>query len=192
MTAGSGVLHKEYHEESFSRNGGLLHMLQLWIDLPKKNKMTNPKYQTISKENMTTINLPNNFGEIKLISGEFKGIKGPATTFSPINLYNVYFKNFGKITLNEPNDFNTGILVISGKLHINGEYFEENDFILFNNVPGDINVLSITETSLFLVLSGKPLNQSVFANNAFVMNTKEDLTQACEDFKNGKFGVFNF
>lgn len=192
MTAGSGVLHKEYHEENFSKNGGVLHMIQLWIDLPSKDKMTHPKYQSISKNDMGIITLPNNFGEIKIISGNVKGIKGPANTFSPINLYNVDLKNFGKVTLTEPSDFNTGILIIGGKVNINGKDFEENDFILFDNVDGEIDVSSVTETSLFLVLSGKPLNQPVIAGGPFVMNTEEELLQAYKDFESGKFGTFNF
>lgn len=192
MTAGSGVLHKEYHEENFSKNGGVLHVIQLWVDLPSEDKMTHPKYQSISKNDMGIITLPNNFGEIKIISGNVKGIKGPANTFSPINLYNVDLKNFGKVTLTEPSDFNTGILIIGGKVNINGKDFEENDFILFDNVDGEIDVSSVTETSLFLVLSGKPLNQPVIAGGPFVMNTEEELLQAYKDFESGKFGTFNF
>ncbi|CUP86741.1 pirin family protein [Clostridium baratii] len=193
MTAGSGVLHKEYHEENFSKNGGILHMIQLWVNLPKKDKMTHPKYQSISKDDMGIYKLNNDYGEIKIIAGEVNGVKGPASTFSKINLYNVALKNFGKTVLSEPSNFNTGILVIGCKVKVNDEKtFEENDFILFDNVEGKISVESITETSLFIVLSGEPLNEPVASDGPFVMNTNEELLQAYDDFESGKFGTFNF
>lgn len=193
MTAGSGVLHKEYHEDEFSKTGGVLHMVQLWVNLPKKDKMTHPKYQSITKNDMGIYKIPNDFGEIKIIAGEVKGVKGPASTFSPINLYNVDLKNFGTVTLSEPSNFNTGILVIGGKVRVNdNKTFEENDFILFDNVDGDIKIESITETSLCLVLSGEPLNEPVVSYGPFVMNTEEEIDKAYNDFESGKFGTFNF
>ena len=192
MTAGSGVLHKEYHEDEFSKTGGVLHMIQLWVNLPQKDKMTHPKYQSITKEQMGIYKIPNDFGEIKIIAGEVKGVKGPASTFSPINLYNVDLKNFGTVTLSEPSNFNTGILVVGGKVRVNNKDFEENDFILFDNVEGDIKVESLTETSLFLVLSGEPLNEPVVTYGPFVMSTEAEIDEAYNDFESGKFGTFNF
>ena len=131
MTAGSGVLHKEYHEEEFSKKGGILHMIQLWVNLPSKHKMTNPKYQAITKEDIATYELDNNGGEIRVIAGEVKGVKGPADTFSKINIYNVDMRNNARVSLNEPSNFNTGMLIISGEIKINDEsVYKENDFIL--------------------------------------------------------------
>lgn len=193
MTAGSGVLHKEYHEEEFSKNGGTLHMIQLWVNLPSKYKMTNPKYQTITKEDIATYQLDNNGGEIRVIAGEVNGVKGPADTFSKINIYNVDMKNNARLSLNEPSDFNTGMLIISGEIKINdGSVYKENDFILFDNVEGDIILESISENSLAIVLSGEPLNEPVIAHGPFVMNTEQEITKAYEDYNLGKFGSFNF
>lgn len=193
MTAGSGVLHKEYHETEFSKNGGILHMIQLWVNLPKKDKMVHPKYQSISKGDMGIYKIPENNGEIKIISGEVKGVKGPATTFSKINLYNVNLKNYGVVCLDEPSNFNTGILVINGRVKVNDErIFDEGEFILFDNVEGEIKIASISEESLFLVLSGEPLNEPVVADGPFVMNTEREISQAYNDFEDGKFGTFNF
>lgn len=193
MTAGSGVLHKEYHETEFSKNGGVLHMIQLWVNLPKKDKMVNPRYQTILKDNMGIYKIPENQGEIKIISGEVKGVKGPANTFSKINLYNVNLKNNGCVTLDEPSNFNTGMLVINGKVKVNDDkVFDEGEFILFENVEGSIKVESISEESLFLVLSGEPLNEEVVADGPFVMNTEREIVEAYNDFQDGKFGTFNF
>lgn len=193
MTAGSGVLHKEYHEEEFSKNGGILHMIQLWINLPSKHKMTKPKYQPISKEDIATYKLDNNGGEIRVIAGEVKGVKGSADTFSKINIYNVDMKNNARVSLNEPSNFNTGILIINGEIKINdGSVYKENDFILFDNVEGDIILESISENSLAIVLSGEPLNEPVIAHGPFVMNTEEEIIKAYEDYNLGKFGLFNF
>ena len=193
MTAGSGVLHKEYHEEEFSKNGGILHMIQLWVNLPSKHKMTKPKYQPITKEDIATYKLDNDKGEIRVIAGEVKGVKGPADTFSKINIYNVDMKNHARVSLNEPSNFNTGMLIINGEVKINdGSVYKENDFILFDNVEGDIILESVSENSLVIVLSGEPLNEPVIAHGPFVMNTEEEIIEAYEDYNLGKFGPLNF
>lgn len=193
MTAASGVLHKEYHEEEFSKNGGVLHMVQLWVNLPKDKKMSEPKYQTLLKENMGTLKLEDDKGEVRIVSGEFNGVKGPASTFTDINLYNIKLKNEGKITLNEPGHFNTAILVLKGKVKINNEKnCVEDDFILFDNVEGEILVEGISDDSLILVLSGKPIKENIVAYGPFVMNTVNEIHEAYEDFENGKFGTMNF
>ena len=155
--------------------------------------MVNPRYQTILKDNMGIYKIPENQGEIKIISGEVKGVKGPANTFSKINLYNVNLKNNGCVTLDEPSNFNTGMLVINGKVKVNDDkVFDEGEFILFENVEGSIKVESISEESLFLVLSGEPLNEEVVADGPFVMNTEREIVEAYNDFQDGKFGTFNF
>lgn len=193
MTAASGVLHKEYHEDEFSKNGGVLHMVQLWVNLPKDKKMSEPKYQTLLKENMGTLKLEDDKVEVSIVSGEFNGVKGPASTFTDINLYNIKLKNEGKITLNELGNFNTAILVLKGKVKINNEKnCVEDDFILFDNVEGEILVEGISDDSLILVLSGKPIKENIVAYGPFVMNTVNEIHEAYEDFENGKFGTMNF
>jgi len=193
MTAASGILHKEYHEKEFNNKGGTLHMIQLWVNLPKDKKMTEPKYQTLLKENMGILKLDNNQGEISIISGEVNGVKGPASTFTKINLYNVNLKNHGKTILSEPSNFNTGILVLKGEVKINNDTeAKEKDFILFDNVQGNIVVESVTEESLFIVLSGEPIDEPIASHGPFVMNTTEEIYQAYEDFRNGKFGIEEF
>ena len=190
MTAGSGVLHKEYHEKEFSKNGGILHMIQLWVNLPKEHKMTKPKYQPISKEKIGVYKLDNDEGEIRVIAGDVKGVKGPASTFTKMNIYNVDIKNHGKVVLNEPGDFNTGLLILNGEIKINdGSIYKKNDFVLFDNVDGDIILESISENSLVIVLSGEPINEPIVSHGPFVMNTVEEIYEAYEDFRNGKFGT---
>lgn len=193
MTAASGIMHKEYHEEEFGKNGGTLHMIQLWVNLPANKKMSEPKYQTLLKENMGALKLEDNQGEISIIAGEAQGVKGPASTFTNINLYNVNLKNKGKITLNEPNNFNTGIMVLKGDVKVNGDKVaKEKDFVIFNNEEGDILVESLTENSLFVVLSGEPINEPIQSHGPFVMNTREELYEAYDDLRDGKFGTTEF
>lgn len=193
MTAASGILHKEYHEKEFSESGGILHMIQLWVNLPKSEKMSEPKYQTLLKENMGAFKLDNNQGKVSIIAGEFNGIKGPASTFTNINIYNINLKNYGKTILKEPGNFNTGILVLKGEVKINENHTcKESDFIIFDNIDGDISVQSVTEESLFVVLSGEPIYEPIVSHGPFVMNTVDEIYQAYEDFRNNKFGVENF
>lgn len=193
MTAASGIMHKEYHETEFSKNGGTLHMIQLWVNLPKDKKMIEPKYQPLLKEDMGTFELDNNQGEVSIIAGEFEGVKGPASTFTNINIYNVNLRNYGKIVLREPGDFNTGILVLKGEVKVNeNKICKETDFILFENMEGIISVESITEDALFIVLSGEPINEPIVSYGPFVMNTMEEIYEAYEDFRNNKFGTENF
>ena len=193
MTAASGIMHKEYHETEFSKNGGIFHMVQLWVNLPKDKKMIEPKYQPLLKEEMGILKLDNDKGEISIIAGEVNGGKGPANTFTNINLYNINLKNYGNTTLSEPKNFNTAILILKGEAKVNEDKIcKEGDFIVFENVEGEILLESLTEESLFLVLSGEPINEPVVSHGPFVMNTLGEILNAYEDFRNNKFGTENF
>ncbi|MCH1962133.1 pirin family protein [Clostridium perfringens] len=193
MTAASGIMHKEYHETEFSKNGGIFHMVQLWVNLPKDKKMIEPKYQPLLKEEMGVLKLDNDKGEISIIAGEVKGVKGPANTFTNINLYNINLKNYGNTTLSEPQNFNTAILILKGEVKVNEDKIcKEGDFIVFENGEGEILLESFTEESLFLVLSGEPINEPVVSHGPFVMNTLGEILDAYEDFRNNKFGTENF
>ncbi|EHK2327820.1 pirin family protein [Clostridium perfringens] len=193
MTAASGIMHKEYHETEFSKNGGIFHMVQLWVNLPKDKKMIEPKYQPLLKEEMGVLKLDNDKGEISIIAGEVNGVKGPANTLTNINLYNINLKNYGNTTLSEPKNFNTAILILKGEAKVNEDKIcKEGDFIVFDNVEGKILLESLTEESLFLVLSGEPINEPVVSHGPFVMNTLGEILDAYEDFRNNKFGTENF
>lgn len=193
MTAASGIMHKEYHETEFSKKGGILHMVQLWVNLPKDKKMIEPKYQPLLKEEMGILKLDDNKGEISIIAGEVNGVKGPASTFTNINLYNVNLKDYSNTILHEPGNFNTAVLILKGEVKINKDKIcKEGDFIIFDNVDGEILVESLTEESLFLVLSGEPINEPVVSHGPFVMNTLGEICDAYEDFRNNKFGTENF
>ena len=188
MTAASGILHKEFHEKEFSKKGGPFQMVQLWVNLPAKYKMSTPKYQPITHDQMGTYGLPGNGGKVEVIAGDFMNVKGPATTFSPIQMYNGKLKKGSEIEFSFPPEYNTGILVIEGKITVNGSSaIPADNFILFKN-EGEKIVVKAEEDSIFLVLSGEPINESIAAYGPFLMNTHEELEQAVSDYNRGKFG----
>jgi len=192
MTAAAGIMHKEYHEKEFSKQGGVFHMIQLWVNLPAKDKFAEPGYQAITKEQMGKVSLPDEKGGITIVAGAFKGVKGPAKTFTPMNIYTVELKQGGAVTLNEPANFNFGMLILSGEVKVNGRAGKEKDFVLFKNEEGEAVIEAASNDVKIFVLSGEPINEPIAAGGPFVMNTREELRQANEDFNNGKFGTFDF
>jgi len=187
MTAGAGVLHKEYHEKEFSLKGGIFQMVQLWVNLPAKFKMTPAKYQAIENKEMTKVLLDDGKSFVELIAGEYNGIKGPAYTFSPVNLFNAKLIRGAKANFNFIKKYNTGMLVIEGEVKINdSKTAPENNFILFGH-DEDI-VIEAVEKSVILILSGEPINEPIASYGPFVMNTETEIRQAYEDYNNGKFG----
>ena len=187
MTAASGVLHKEFHETEWAKQGGIFQMVQLWVNLPAKDKMRAPKYQAIKNSDMTKVDLGEN-GFVEVIAGEYKSQKGPASTFSPVNLMNAKLKKGGKADFSFPANFNTAALVVEGSISVNGEKNVPTDhFILFKN-EGENFIIEATEDAVVLVISGEPLNEPIFPHGPFVMNSREEIIQAFEDFNTGKFG----
>lgn len=188
MTASSGLLHKEYHEESFSKAGGLFQMVQLWVNLPAKYKMTPPKYQEIANTSMGKHILAADKGTIEVIAGEYSSTKGPAFTFTPMQVYNARLKNRAVVDLHFPATYNTGILMVEGSAIINGEAVATDHFVLFSN-DGELITVTATEDAILLVLSGEPINEPIAQYGPFLMNTREELEQAISDVSAGKFGV---
>ncbi len=188
MTAASGLLHKEYHEEEFSRQGGFFQMAQLWVNLPAKYKMTPPKYQEITHAIMGKYELPSEKGVVEIIAGEYKGVKGPASTFTPIHVYNARLKKGAEVELGFPANFNTGILSVEGSATINEKAVLADHFILFKN-DGESIQIKASEDAVLLVLSGEPIDEPIAQYGPFLMNTWQELEQAIDDVNAGKFGV---
>jgi len=187
MTAGSGLLHKEYHEQEYNRTGGPFQMVQLWVNLPSKDKMTEPKYQAITNSEMGRVGLPNG-GEVEIIAGTFGGVKGPASTFTSVHLYNLKPKKGEKIELSFPSGYTTAILAIEGSALINGEQkLPTNNLALFGLTGEDITVEAL-EDGIFLLMSGEPLNEPIAQYGPFLMNTNLEIAEAIDDFRTGKFG----
>ena len=188
MTAASGVLHKEYHEENFSRQGGDFQMVQLWVNLPAKFKMSDPKYQSITNAELGKFSLPGNAGVVEVIAGQYKNVKGAASTFSPVNLLNARLNKGGKAEFSFPASCNTALLVIEGSIIVNGSENVPTDHLLLFENEGDNFSIEAEENSVVLVLSGEPINEPIAAHGPFVMNTRQELVEAFQDFSEGKFG----
>ena len=187
MTAGSGLLHKEYHETEYSKTGGPFQMVQLWVNLPAKDKKTTPKYQELTNQKMGRHLLADGKSYIEVIAGSFEGTKGPAFTFTPMEVYNARLQAGGKATLTLPASYNTGILVIQGSAQINGQQVAADHFVLFKN-DGEEIILEANEDSILLVLSGDPIDEPIAAHGPFLMNTWPEVEQAIQDVNAGKFG----
>lgn len=189
MTAASGVLHQEFHEENFARQGGDFHMVQLWVNLPAKDKAGPPKYQALSGDQMGRYRLENNAGEVEVIAGNYKGIAGPATTFSPLHVYHARLKAGGQADFSFPAAYNTALLVIAGSISINDTHVVPADHLAkFENIGADFT-LSASEDAVVLILSGQPIGEPIAAHGPFVMNTREELAAAFLEYQEGKFGV---
>lgn len=188
MTAGSGLLHKEYHEKEFSKKGGTFQMVQLWVNLPAKNKKTKPKYQEISNDMMGRHYFSDGKSFLEVIAGKYEETEGPATTFTPMHVYNGRLKKGSGVQLNFPANYNTGILVAEGSVTINEEEVRSDHFVLFNNDGEQINIVA-AEDSVVLILSGEPIDEPIAAYGPFLMNTWQEVEQAIEDANRGKFGV---
>lgn len=188
MTAAGGILHKEFHEKEWSKEGGEFQMVQLWVNLPAKNKQDKPGYQNLSNANIARVQLPDNSGEVEVIAGEYNGVKGSAKTFSPVHLLNAKLKKGAKTTFSFPAAYTTALLVIEGSAAINdGENVPTDHFAMFKR-DGDTFTVEATDDAVVLILSGEPLQEPIAAHGPFVMNTKDELVQAFNDFNTGKFG----
>lgn len=187
MTAASGVLHKEFHESEWSKNGGEFQMVQLWVNLPAEHKMSAPKYQALENNAIPKVDVDGGLGYVEVVAGEYKGTKGAASTFTPVNLFNAKLKTTAKVEFDIPADYNTGLLILEGSVKVKGQDVATDHFVLFEN-NGEKIAVEATEDALVLVLSGQPINEPIAAYGPFVMNTEDEIKQAFRDFQTGKFG----
>ncbi len=188
MTAASGILHKEYHEESFSKKGGPFQMVQLWVNLPAKDKMSLPKYQGVKQKDLQKFTLPENAGIIEVIAGNFNGKQGSVSTFSPIEMYNARLVKGAKVALSFPKNFNTAFVMIEGSIKVNDTEIAKTDQMVHFNNDGETINLEALDNSIVLVLSGEPINEPIASYGPFLMNKPEEIQQAIADYNEGKFG----
>ncbi len=190
MTAGAGILHKEFHEREFSKKGGLFEMIQLWVNLPKKNKLAPPKYQALVSSKMNKVVLPGDSGVVNVIAGNMNDVTGSASTFTDINLFDIRLHQNGIMETSIPAVHNTAILIVEGSAEINGQNAGTHDLVLFKNDGGSVTI-NAHEMSVMLLLSGEPINEPIAQYGPFVMNTQLELQETLEEYKAGKFGVLN-
>ncbi len=188
MTAASGVVHEELHELAWAREGGTLQMIQLWVNLPKSLKMSAPRYQTLLNEDIPQANLGEQSGVLRVIAGEYEGLKGPAKTFTPVHLYDLKLVAGHRSELSLPVGYNTGFFVLSGGLVLNGSQKVGEAEMALCDPQGTQVDLEATEETRLLVLSGEPILEPVARMGPFVMNTEEELVQAVNDYRAGRMG----
>jgi len=188
MTAGAGILHKEYHEQEFSKKGGPFEMVQLWVNLPKRDKLTAPHYQSITAAQMGKVELADGQGHVNVIAGTFNGVTGPTATYTPVNLFDLRLKKGGAVSTSLPAGHNTALLLVNGSANVNGQPAPEHSFVLFANEGEEITITA-SEDAVILLLSGEPLNEPIASYGPFVMNTQEEIVESIREVQAGKFGV---
>ncbi|WP_426205186.1 pirin family protein [Pseudomonas sp. TWP3-1] len=188
MTAASGILHEEFHSTDFARTGGTLEMVQLWVNLPAKDKMAAPAYQTILDGDIPNIALKDDAGSLRLIAGEFDGHTGPSRTFTPIDLWDLRL-NAGKLlTLDLHDGRNTALVVLRGAVRINDQQVAAaGQLVLFERAGHELT-LQAEADAMVLVLSGEPIDEPIVGHGPFVMNSEQEIHQAFADFQSGRFG----
>lgn len=189
MTAGSGIIHEEFHSKNFSKKGGLFEMVQLWVNLPAKDKNTPPRYQHLAKTGIPVVELPDEAGCLRLIAGEYKGVKGAADTFTEMNVWDIILNAGKKAVLEIPEAHNLSMVVLRGNVTLNGkEQADAGQLVGFEKSGGNVHIEAGSEEVKILLLSGVPIDEPVVGYGPFVMNTAEEIRQAISDFKSGKFG----
>lgn len=188
MTAASGVVHEEMHERMFAKKGGTFEMIQLWVNLPKARKMSRPRYQTLTNAQIPQIQL-GPAGYARVIAGELAGLRGPAQTFTPVNVFDVRLKAGHQTELPIPAGHNAAVVLLKGNVVLNSaQQLKGEAQIALLSVAGESIALDIKEDTVLLVLSGEPINEPVVSYGPFVMNTREEILEAVSDYQAGKMG----
>ena len=190
MTAGAGILHQEFHSDDFTKQGGVLQMVQLWVNLPAKHKMTAPAYQAILSKSIPKIELSSSSGSIRVIAGEYEGQAGPAKTFTSMNVFDIRLKKGEELVLPAADGWNTSVVVLRGALEGAGDsgvVAKDAKMLMFSQDGQDIKIKAL-EDSVALLLSGEPIDEPIVGQGPFVMNTREEIDQAINDFNRGAFG----
>ena len=188
MTAGAGILHEEFHSAEFTRTGGELKMIQLWVNLPAKDKMAAPGYQSITADLIPRVALPDNAGHVRVIAGDYADVSGPAHTFSPLNVWDMQLTQGHDVSLRQPAGWSTALVVLEGEISVNGaENAREGQLVVLSQ-QGETLHLSAAADAKVLLLAGEPLGEPVVGYGPFVMNSKAQIAEAVRDFNSGRFG----
>ena len=186
MTAAAGIFHEEYHEEAFTRAGGRMHMMQLWVNLPKKDKGAKPGYQNLEAKQFPIVTLPGG-GTVRVIAGELSGAKGPARTFTPLTMLDLNLKAGEVVPVTLPRSFNAMAVVATGRVTSSAKTAKSGELMLFANDAERVE-LRAEEDAHVILLSGEPLNEPIVQYGPFVMNTVDEIHEAIKDVTSGKMG----
>lgn len=188
MTAASGIVHEEMHEKNWARKGGTFQAIQLWVNLPRAQKMSAPRYQTLLNTEIPNVELAGGAGRLRVIAGTFQGRRGPARTVTPIELYDLELVAGHRVEVNLPEGHNTSVFVVQGLVSTNGSRDAEEAELIVCKQNGTSVLIEARENSRLLILSGQPIEEPIARYGPFVMNTKAELVQAANDYQAGKMG----
>ncbi|QNK69124.1 pirin family protein [Variovorax sp. PAMC26660] len=188
MTAGAGILHEEFHSDAFTRDGGELEMVQLWVNLPARDKMAAPGYQGITDAQIPSVELDDGAARLRVIAGDYLGHKGPAHTFTPIDVWDVRLNKGASVTLPVPEGRVAAIVVLRGTVMVNGDEVARDAQMVLLDRAGDALTLDANNDAVVLLLSGEPIDEPIVGHGPFVMNTRDEIAQAMKDFGSGRFG----
>ena len=186
MTAAGGIIHEEFHSPAYGKTGGPFRMVQLWVNLPAKDKMAAAGYQGIVAADVPTVDLPDGAGKARIIAGDYRGAKGPAHTFTPINVWDVRLNPAADVTLDLPEGHTAMVVVLDGQVTVEDEPLRDAELVLLDRAGAEVTLHSDSEATL-LVLTGEPLNEPIVGHGPFVMNSQDEIRQAIDDFKKGRF-----
>ncbi|MBF9221726.1 pirin family protein [Hymenobacter sp. BT662] len=190
MTAGAGLMHEELYEKEFTRRGGTLEVVQLWVNMPKKDKMAPANYQDIPSSEIKTLPTPDGQGTVRVIAGEYEGVRGPASTFSPLTMLDVHLPKGSEFTLKLPQDYNVGLYIVKGDVLLHGNRPAATKQLVVLGWDSEEAHIAATEDSIILVLAGEPIEEPLATYGPFVMNTNKELVQAIADYESGAMGKF--
>ena len=188
MTAAGGIIHEEFHSADYAAHGGPFEMVQLWVNLPAKDKLSAPHYQGITDAQIPAVTLPNDAGKVRVIAGSFGGSAGPARTFTPMNVLDVRLMDGRTLELPQPEGWNALLVVLAGQVTLNGGTTLGAAEMAALSAEGEGLTLAASGDAKLLLLSGEPIDEPVVGYGPFVMNTRQEITQAIEDFNSGRFG----
>lgn len=188
MTAASGILHEEFHSPGFTRTGGPFRMVQLWVNLPAAHKMAAPGYQAITSADIPLVRLPHEAGTARVIAGEFGGTKGPARTFTPINVWELRLAAGASLALDLPEGHTSMLVVLSGHVTVGGSQAAGEAEMVLLSREGEGTTIEADGDATVLVLTGEPIDEPVVGYGPFVMNSEAEIGQAIADFNSGRFG----
>lgn len=187
MTAGSGIVHEEYHGDDFARAGGIFEVVQLWVNLPAQHKLAQPGYQGITREQIPEVVLPDGAGAVRIIAGEYQDVRGPARTFSPMNVWDVRLSAGGITSFILPEGHTTAVFVLHGAVGVGDAHtISPAELAVMQREDNEL-VLSTQQDTMLLLLSGEPLHEPVVGHGPFVMNSWEEIDQAIDDYNHGRF-----
>ncbi|RMX08108.1 pirin family protein [Corticibacter populi] len=187
MTAASGILHEEYHASSFARTGGAFEMIQLWVNLPARDKLAAPGYQTLLRKDIPVLPLPDDAGSLRVIAGDYAGAHGPARTFTPIWVMDVSLKAGKHAELPLPQGWTGLLMVRRGTLLVNGEQIvREAQLVSLARAGEGVRLEANNDVEVF-VMAGEPIDEPIVGYGPFVMNSQQEIRQAIADFNGGRF-----